>query len=382
MPLVREAVVAAILAIVVGALPPDTLAAAPHAVSAVQCTPTSATTCARKAGAKKKGGRQGKQRGDVTATPPATSTGQQAPHNDVGITPGSAPTETSSTPAPTDASPRVQRRRYPDMSPRELLTRAKSLYANLEYGDVIPLAEELVERPEATIDERLDAYLLQGSALSVVGDPVEAEKPFRFLLRGRADFDMSPDTPPKILAVFRKVQVEERSIVEQMRELARQRTIREIELLPKVPHEIVGGNPVDFACRIKDPHGAVNAAGVYYRRTPDEPYSSLAMQVNESGAWVARLPGQTTENEQGLVIDYYLVTRGADTLDLVTVGAPQDPLRIAVAPGRIEIATPFYRSWWFWGGTIAAVAVAGVSGYFTYTQANEPPPSDGVIDFR
>src|SRR5262249_24768338 len=79
------------------------------------------------------------------------------------------------------------------------LQEAKKLFDNLEYDRVVPIATAILARADVNIDQRLDAYLLQGSSLAIIGDAVEAEKPFRFLLRGRPEFDMTPETSPKIL---------------------------------------------------------------------------------------------------------------------------------------------------------------------------------------
>src|SRR5688500_10600093 len=97
-----------------------------------------------------------------------------------------------------------------------LLAEARSLFEQLEYDRVLPVARSVLARPEATLDQKLDAYVLEASCLAIVGDPVEAEQPFRLLLRARPDFDLAVETAPKILAVFRKVQGEERAIKEQM----------------------------------------------------------------------------------------------------------------------------------------------------------------------
>ena len=77
--------------------------------------------------------------------------------------------------------------------PAALLAEARSLYEQLEYDQVIPLAEGVLAHPGTAVEQRLDAYLLQGSSLAIVGNPIDAEKPFRFLLRGRPEFDMPPD---------------------------------------------------------------------------------------------------------------------------------------------------------------------------------------------
>ncbi len=62
---------------------------------------------------------------------------------------------------------------------------AYGFFDAMEYEKVLPVARQLLERMNVDIDTRLEIYWLQGSSLAIVGDPVEAEKPFRFLLQAR-----------------------------------------------------------------------------------------------------------------------------------------------------------------------------------------------------
>lgn len=96
-----------------------------------------------------------------------------------------------------------------DKSIDQQLALARNLYDSLEYQLVVPLTKDILSHPALRPDQLVKAYELQGSSLVVIGDPIEAEKPFRLLLRLRPDFDLAASAPPKIVAVFRKVQVEE-----------------------------------------------------------------------------------------------------------------------------------------------------------------------------
>jgi len=243
-----------------------------------------------------------------------------------------------------------------------------------------PLAEELLARTDGTVDERLDAYLLQGSCLAIVGDAIEAEKPFRFLLRGRPTYEMPAETPPKILGVFRKVQAEERAIVGQLKELGRQRAIRELELKPNPLATARGGVPLVFEYKLKDPRGSVAAMYLSYRKSPSAPFSSLALTIDDRGFWRAELPGEWTASEDGFTLQYYLTTRDAEATDLVTLGGPRAPLALPVEAGVVAEVKPFYRSWWFWTAAAAVVVAGGASGYLLYSQATSLPQTAGRID--
>lgn len=264
--------------------------------------------------------------------------------------------------------------------PAELLREAKKLYEGLEYDQVVPLTEGVLNHPGASVDQRLDAYLLQGSSLAVIGDQIEAEKPFRFLLRGRPDFDMPSETPPKILQVFRKVQVEERAIVEQMAELERARVLKSLALVDEPLEEPTGGVPIEVVVKLTDPRGAVVRTELRYRRQGAPQFASLPLERAGGGDWRGQIPGEWSENEDGFVLEYYFHTAGADDRTLVELGSAQAPKTVAVLPGEVGDGVPFYQSVWFWGvtgaaATVVTVAAASSAGALVYWQTLPPAGS-------
>ena len=82
-------------------------------------------------------------------------------------------------------------------SNEQLLDEAQRLYDDLEYDRVLPITEAILARPNVPIEQQLDAYLLQGSAIAIIGNPVEAERSFRLLLRGRPSYELPASTPPR-----------------------------------------------------------------------------------------------------------------------------------------------------------------------------------------
>jgi hypothetical protein len=259
----------------------------------------------------------------------------------------------------------------------ELLAEARSHYDALDYDKVAPLAQAVLAKKEATLEQRLDAYFLQGASLAVLGDIAGAQKPFRFLLRGRPDFDLPPTTPPKILAVFRQVQVEERAIVQQMAELERSRIVKTLVLEAKLPEKIAGGQPLHFDYRLQDPRGAVAELKVQYRKLGIGSFSSLALARDSTGHWLGDLPGDWTANRDGLKIEYYVSTADTHGQPLLQVGDFAHPVSLEISPGEVAApAKPVYKSAWFWVATVGgAAALAGLS-VFAYTQATALPHSD------
>jgi hypothetical protein len=267
-----------------------------------------------------------------------------------------------------------------DAPPSKLLKKARALYDALEYDRVIPLAQRVIASKQATIDERLDAYLLEGSATAIIGDPVEAEAPFRLLLRARPDFDMPADTPPKILASFRKVQVEEHAILQQVRELERRRMIQSLSLVPANPSEATGGLPVQFEYTLRDPHGVVEAMSVQYRRQGQNNFSALALDRDQVGSWRGQLPGTFTENETGMNLEYYVLTADKTGDPLLLLGNNISPLALHISPGLVPEVVPFYKTVWFWSVVSAAIVCGTTAGVLLYRQATRLPDSDlGVV---
>lgn len=246
----------------------------------------------------------------------------------------------------------------------ELLARARAQYEQLEYEAVLPLVTELLARGDAVpIELRLDAYVLEGSCRAIVGDPIEAEKPFRALMRGRPDFELAADTPPKIMSVFRKVQAEERAIVFEMKKLNRARHISDMDLVGAHPAKLVGGRPAAFAYLLKDPSGVATAVRVQYRKKGEPTFSSLALLRDEvTGRWRGMLSGEVTANQGGAQLEFYVETSDQDGA-LLTRGSAAAPLVADIAPGLVDhSAPPPLPPWAVWtgAGSSAALLAAGV----------------------
>lgn len=222
------------------------------------------------------------------------------------------------------------------------------------------LAGQVLAIKDLDIEKRLDAYLLQASSLAITGDHEAAEIAFRLLLRARPEFELPQSTPPKILGTFRKVQAEERAIVEQVRTVARRRIIKDLQFLSSPPSQAHGGRPLAFSLRLRDPTSAVTAVEVPFRRQGETAYSTLALKRDQEGSWRGTIPSDWTASDTGFGLEYYLVTRDGSG-PLLTSGGPADPLRLAVAAGTVErrFARPIPRPV-FWT-TAAATTLAGLA---------------------
>jgi len=259
----------------------------------------------------------------------------------------------------------------------KVASQARRLFDDLEYAGVIPLARQILASKNSTHKLRMDAYLLLGSCLAITGNAPEAERAFRFLLRGRPTLELSADeTAPNVLRVFRAVKLEEDRIRTEEKAREHEQTIASLQIIGKPPGELAGGAPVAFEYRLRDPRGAVDAFRVRYRFNSDDDYSSLALHLDDTGAWRGALPGETTENEKGLMLEYYVITTNHRGEPLLQLASPTLPLRIELAPGTVADRVPYYRRPWVWIAAGALVVGGAAAGYLIYNDQTKVKEGD------
>jgi hypothetical protein len=256
----------------------------------------------------------------------------------------------------------------------EALTQLGTLYRTLEYDKVIPLADTLLARDDLTSPQRLEALRLLGSAKAIVQDPVDAERPFRLLLRARPSYDLPPDTPPKILAVFRKVQSEEVALAAQLKGVERSQLITNLKVTGEPAKAVLGGRPVRFAYRVRDTAGVVESMRVLYRRAGQKAFSALALERSEDGEWRGVIPGEFTAGDEGFSLEYVAQTADRDG-PLLVLGSETSPLGIQVSAGQVPkeafkpLAPPVF--WTAAGFTVVSGIAAIVLGVlFNTTQSS------------
>ncbi|MBL8957451.1 MAG: hypothetical protein JNK82_42150 [Myxococcaceae bacterium] len=238
-----------------------------------------------------------------------------------------------------------------------LFTSARAALDALEYQKALVLSEALVQRGDATPEMRVEGYWVQGQAIAVLRDPVEAEPAFRTLMRLEPGFEPRTDPGPKILATFRKVQVEERALAERLARDARARLVAGLALTGEPPARARGGRPLRFSFQLKDPTGAVDEVAVHYRfKGSTVPFSVLALTRSTDGRYEGEVPGEVTANEGGATLDFFV--QATDGLGpLVARGDAVVPLAVELSAGKPGRALP--RGWYH--GALAATVVGVVS---------------------
>jgi len=239
----------------------------------------------------------------------------------------------------------------------ELLDRARARYDTMDFDEILPLVNEVLAREEVAAEHQVEAYRLQAIALAVMNRTVEAEAAFRLLLRVSPDYELPEGSSPMVSALFSKVQLEERAIRDRIEQHERAKLVAEMAIEGAPPEEVEGGSPVQIEFAVRDPRRAVESVQLRYRRKGDPDYSALALSIDERGLWTGIIPAETTENEEGLVLEFFVETLDQGNIPLVTSGDAEDPRLLQVAPGFMS--PNWYESWIFW--TIAAGAVAAAA---------------------
>jgi hypothetical protein len=272
-------------------------------------------------------------------------------------------------------------------SPSALVSQARALYEALEYDKVAPLAVQALASPDITLDEKLEAYQLQGSALAIVGDPVDAERPFLLLLTVRPDFVVPAETPPKIKSVFAKVKGEFDAVREAQEARFRKELASTIEIDGALPTTARGGYPVRFDFAVADPRGVIKSVRVQYRRQGEPEFLELPLQRSTSGRFVGVVPGEWTASPTGFTMEALVVASDLKG-PLQRLGSPF--VSIPVSAGALARRQPVPV--WVFGtsagvtGTLALVATSvtaasawqGLEFRATLDKATDADPGDGA----
>ena len=303
-------------------------------------------------------------------------------------TPPAAPApEPAPSPAPAPApAPAPVKAADPGTPTADLLAQAHKSYDGLDFDDVVRITGWILARPGVPPDQQLDAYQLQGSALAGSDQSIDAERPFRLLLRLQANYDLPKATQPKIMAVFRKVQAEEKELARQTRELSRDAMVKHMALLGNPPDKGYGGYPVHFDFRLKDPNNAVESVLIPFRKQGQPTFDSVALRRDDLGIWRGSITGDLTTNDSGMKVEYYVETRDAEGT-LVTLGSQEKPLTLEVSAGTVVRERPPPLSpWVFWSlatTTVVLGAGTGVAALLTHnaqTDYNTYVHGTGTLD--
>lgn len=273
------------------------------------------------------------------------------------------PTPAPATPAATVKVPVTEAKPAPVdfASVAEQLAAAESAVDGLEFDRALELAKAALAREDINEEERVRAYLVVGAAYAVMGNVLDAERPYRLLLRLRPDFQLPANTPPKIMGVFRKVQGEENAIKQAVAEAQRRAIVADLRMDTTVPSRHKGGTPLAFLTQLTDPHNGVASVVLQYRYQGQDAFSTVPFQAR-GDALVAEFTAAQTATDKPKRMEYVVLARATDGAVLAQRGSESQPEVVEIDAGQV-VGPPIWEQGQFRalaGGGAAAVALGSV----------------------
>jgi hypothetical protein len=242
----------------------------------------------------------------------------------------------------------------------ELLAEAQRQYDALEYSAVVPLTRAALGSPDISAADKRKAYELEGSALVIVGDPIEAKKSFYLLLNDDPDFSLPASTPPKIKDVFSSVKNDVRVVLEEKARRERAKIAAEVIVTGDPLTDAAGGRPIKFHYRVSDPRGIIKTVRVQYRKVGEPDFQALSLVRDPEGGWKGAITGEWTANEGGFVMQYF--ASAADAVGVLTThGSDQAPNVVNVSAGQVDRINRPIPLWAFVTSAVST-GVVGLAG--------------------
>lgn len=220
-------------------------------------------------------------------------------------------------------------------------------FARLEYDKAIRTLQPLRRDPTATRAQRLSALEVIGISMLILGDTAGATAAFQDLLAIDPGYQLRHDDgSPKIRRHWDAVR---RRYVPGFDPEAR------VQLQLGAPSGAVAGRRVEIETEVLSGKSQVIDLVVRWRRRGVLGYREAPMRRIEGTLWRARFvpPASPTR----YVLDYYIEARNAAGGSIGRVGGPENPLGLALAPGRPVTRSPWYKRWYVIAGGAALLGM-------------------------
>ncbi len=254
-------------------------------------------------------------------------------------------------------------------APQEELARARRMIeVDLRFSAAIDLVEGVLQDPELSRHERVDAYRLLGIAYAAKGKPDSAEAAFVAMLELDADAALDPQLSPKIRSLFEHAQAQ----------VAARPRLTEVSAHPE-------GGRLTVSAHVEDPKQRVQDVLLFFRFGREEYDAAPMTRSDDRAEAVLTLP-----RLERVRVEYYLEARDAGGEVLARAGSLEAPSAIALErpnpeltapppPPPIEAApTPWYAEWWVWA-IAAGVIGAGVATAVVIDRRGNDGPT-GTLD--
>lgn len=230
--------------------------------------------------------------------------------------------------APGTARAAVEPVRVADVEPA--LANARRLVTALEFDDAIVALGALRARPDVIGETRIEVLFLLGYALAVARDPIDAEDPFGELCRLAPQWEPPPDTQPKIMAVFRKAQVDAQRLRDEREAKTRARMLARLDPKLDVRSTVNAGNAVTVTVSTRDGARDIDRVRVDYRVAGEADFYAFPLRRHPDGAWRGEIPATFTAEHSGAVIELYATLKTSDGTVLVELGDADKPHTVVV----------------------------------------------------
>jgi hypothetical protein len=235
------------------------------------------------------------------------------------------------------------------------LARARELYEELQFDEAASTLQRAIEYANNCRWDLGEIYRLKAFVDAVNGERERCHRDFEIFLALTPDYEMPPDTPPKIKSCF-----------DDAKQVAPSR--RELNLEHDVAKEVQPNAPVPLKVKVIDPLRLVDQVKVYFRREGVKVFTVVSARADDNVSIVIPALAVTADPE-GYKIEY--MVRAVDRWDgvLVEQGGPRRPLAFKVLPGGSE-GGPIFEKWWFWTAVVGAIA--GATALVLLTQQQGP----------
>jgi tetratricopeptide (TPR) repeat protein len=240
----------------------------------------------------------------------------------------------------------------------DLITRAKALYLEQEYEEVIQLLQPAVERRhEVGVTLSIEAHELIGLSYLILGEKASARDAFLKLLALDPYHQLQdPSESPKLKRFFEPLKA---SFLREY--LARHPR----HLSPLAPTKTKAGRKIALGIRIEKDLHLYQRTTLYWRRAGQPLYTGQIMQGAKTSLY---LPPSASDYR----LEYYIEGVDREGHLLGRLGTAKEPQGIFVekVPAKTK---PLYRRWWFWMG-LGAVVAGGITATLIIFNADEAPP--------
>ncbi len=253
----------------------------------------------------------------------------------------------------------------PTATTSQLVARTLAQWNELEYENVVEIADQVLATPDATAQQRVEVLRLKGSALIVLDRPDDAAHVFDQLFAIDPDYDLPPKSSPRLLAVFAPARA--RWQVAEQQRLATELgpSLRALAMRVRLPQHPRGGRPLQIDIELADPQAISDRIVLSRRRRGAGGYYTTTEQRARAGAMSFTISAEDTASPTPYTLEFHVQAKHRSGVALRREGTPEAPLALDIAAGTVPRASPITHRWWFWAGIVAV----GVGGAFLVDQA-------------